>query len=282
MKKIVKVFIGTALMLVAVSCKSPEASSIEFEIREGRIFIPVEVSGENYHFIYDTGASGYGRIDSALVEEYSQIHVVGKESNFDGVNYSTINQVEVKTISAGNVTHNNISMLSRNYNRRNDSIAIPGIIGKEFFSDYLITIDYPNQRIHLKDGELSSDDEHVIDYTDEMFVDIEIGGNTYTAKIDTGSSLALHIPLKLKNQITITDLKKQGTGRRANTVFDLYSGHVQEPIRLAGNQINDAKFLFSNQANIINIGMGILKDFKVSLDMDNELVRLERPLTMPQ
>lgn len=275
-----KIIILLTVSFIINSCKPElEREIIPFELKDNRIFINARVQDDDYRFMYDTGASGYGRIDSQLVSRFKGIEIVGQESNYDGVNYSKINRVQVDKISVGNVIHSDIEMLSRNYNSGLDSLQIPGIIGKEFFQNYLVTIDYPEKQIVLEDRSLEEYSPHVIPFSGEMMVDIIIGRKKYPAKIDTGSSLSLHIPLMYKDDFEIANLEFKAIGRRANTEFNLYSGNILEPIILADQKVGGSSYLFSKKAKIINIGMGILKDYRITIDFTNNLIRLIKPET---
>ncbi len=248
--------------------------TIPFELKNNRIFINVDINRKEYPFIYDTGAYGFGRIDSTLTSSDSKVKIIGAQSNFDGVNYSDIDEVRVDYVNVGGVVRNNVEMLSRNYNRGRDSIAFHGIIGQEFFKNYLVTINFRDNVIQLEKGNLSLDEPNVLALKDGMGIEIKIGNKIFNGHIDTGSMLYLHMPMNLTKSIKTKKLSKSGTGRRANTEFYFYSGKVLDTIKIGDNIINGDKVLFSEKANSINIGIGLISEYNITFDFKNKYVKL--------
>ncbi|MDX1939812.1 MAG: aspartyl protease family protein [Saprospiraceae bacterium] len=249
---------------------------IPFEWNNDKIHFDVMVNGKGpFLFMFDTGASGEGRIDSALVAQLS-IPIIGQTGNSDGVNVNNVDVANVASMNVGHYERKQLELLSRNYNRNLRAGAKPtmGIIGRDFFEGYLITIDCKKQELIISKGNLEKSDPNTLAYDEPFRIPIQIGKVKTFGNMDTGSNVSMHLPLKLADSIATSELKKAGQGRRANTVFDFMGGTVQDNIILAGNQINNLEVLFSELAPEVNIGMQLLKNYVVTIDQKNQLIQM--------
>jgi len=256
--------------------KLVEPLVIPFEWNNDKIHFEVMVNGKGpFPFMFDTGASGEGRIDSALVAQLS-IPIVGQTGNSDGVNVNNVDVANVASIEIGHYKREQLELLSRNYNRnpRAGVKPIMGIIGESFFEAYLITIDCKKQELTISKGNLEKSDPNTLAYDEPFRIPIQIGEVKTFGNMDTGSNVSLHLPLKLADSIATSELKKAGQGRRANTVFDFMGGTIQDNIILANNQIKNLEVVFSELAPEVNIGMQLLKNYVITIDRKNQLIQI--------
>lgn len=256
------------------NCKS--RFEIPFETENGRAYVQVLVNGKPYRFLFDTGAWGFGRIDSSLVKQL-KLPVTGTSENFDGVNTSDINNVKVKNLHLAGLKAENVIMLSRSYNRPGQkSRFVYGIIGREFWKNYLLTIDNKRKRLIFSDTSLSETDKNTVSYKEPFIIPFQIGNTQLHGNVDTGSSLVMHLPFGYTKRFKVFDLLKDGEGRRANTTFTLWKGTFVDEIIIAGNIEKNLEVRFSELAEDINIGMGLLQNYNISIDQKNRLIKLQR------
>lgn len=248
---------------------------VPFEVENSRMYVHGLINDRPYRFMFDTGASGYGRIDSAVVESLN-LAITGKSENFDGVNRSSINNVKVKSIKFAGIQLENVTLLSRNYNRNQNNKILHGIIGQDFWKDYLLEIDNKRQKLIFSKKSLSKDDPNTIAYEDHFVIPIQIGEIKAHAAIDTGSTLAMHIPLDFAQKLNVSKLTEAGTARRAYTTFTFWKGTIFDEIKIAGNTEKNLEVTFSKAARRINIGMGFLKNYNIAIDQKNGLITLEK------
>jgi hypothetical protein len=245
-----------------------------FESESGRVFVNVRVNGEGpFRFMIDLGASGNGRIDERLAAQLA-LRSVGTARNSDGVNVATVAVVEVAELAFGPIVMDNLQLPSRDYNRSARSAPLMGILGQAFFSDHLLTIDYPNQRLLISEERLVPGDPHVVAYEGALRIPLTIGAVETTGGIDTGSSLVMHVPRRYASLVRTSRLEIVGEGRRANTTFELYRGTILEPITIAGSVHERVTVRFSDPVNEINIGSGFLSRFVVRVDQRQRLIEL--------
>lgn len=245
-----------------------------FEIVGGRIYVQVMVNGAGpYRFMFDTGASGMGRADTSLVRELS-IPIAGTTTNSDGVNTSTIDVVHLRSLSLGGMTRTDVEVLSRDYGRDHESVRISGIIGREFFADGLLVIDYPARMLLFTRASLRRGDPGVLAYRDNFHVPVTIGNETVEGSIDTGSNLTMHVPRSVYDRISADPLAPAGEGRRANTVFQLYSTRLHGPVRIGALSASGVQAMVSDRAPRLNIGAGFLQNYALAFDQRRQLVAL--------
>jgi Aspartyl protease len=259
------------------AARSSAVMRVPFEIVGGRIYLQVRVNGAGpYRFMFDTGASGMGRADTSLVDELS-IPVAGTTTNSDGVNTTTINVVRLQSISLGGMTRAAVEVLSRDYSRDHETVRISGIIGRDFFADGLLVIDYPARTLEFTRASLRAGDAGVVAYQGSFRVPVSIGAETVEGTLDTGSNLTMHLPRSLYDRIDADPLAPAGEGRRANTVFQLYSTRLNDPVRIGALSASGIQVMVSDLAPRLNIGAGLLKDYVLAFDQRSQLVALCQP-----
>lgn len=276
---IVFCFIG--LLPVEVEAQTTRSKiKIPFELMHGRIYVEAFVNEQgSFRFLVDTGASGMGRADVRVVKKLG-LPVTGTATNSDTVNTATVSTVAIKSLRVGKLTRPNVEVYSRDYNLR----AAPGaklqmgIIGREFFSDYLLQIDYKKKEILLSKGYLKESASQNLRYNQDepLVVPLRIGQFDTVGLIDTGSNVEMHLPLSWAEKLDIKSLKEAGEGRRANTVFKMFSAELPVTVNVGGNRIIGIDARFSALANRIHIGGSFLakNGCVVTVDQTNRLVKM--------
>lgn len=280
-----KDFIQNHLFFLLLSLLSSVASAqsfykeVPFEVEGSKMYIEVFINDKPYRFLLDTGASGYGRIDSALVEELN-IPITGTDSIWDGTNTSVIDKVSVDKISFAGITHENATLLSRNFNRnpRKDKKRNYGLIGNRFWQEYVMEVDYKQKKIIFSDIPLSKEDKNTISYTNSttFIIPFKVGELEVEGYIDTGSPFTILFPTKYTEKINVSELKEAGTARSANTTFTYSLGTILDNVSIAGNDVSDFTGVFSDIVGHVNIGMHFLKSFNFKIDQKNQLFKLKR------
>jgi hypothetical protein len=151
---------------MGVQARPGTSSTVPFELYRGHIYVNAFVNGKGpYRFIFDTGASGMGRADQRLVSELS-LRSVGQEENSDHINSAPILIVAADRLRMGTLERTHVRLLSRDYNlhRKPGEAPVMGIIGRDFFKDRVLTIDYPARTISFTGGRLRAGDPGVVAY----------------------------------------------------------------------------------------------------------------------
>ncbi|HEX8619880.1 MAG TPA: aspartyl protease family protein [Thermoanaerobaculia bacterium] len=253
--------------------------NMPFELTQSRIYVDAFVNGQGpFRFMVDTGADGVGRVDVRVVEQLG-LQVVGSAMNSDNVNAASVQVVRVDELRIGGLVRRAVEVLSRDYNTRLAAGAKPlmGIIGREFFTDPAVTFDYVRAALSVSAEHLRPDSPDVVSYEQPFELPLKIGQHDGVGHLDTGSTLDMHFPLAWATKLGIRDaLQPAGEGRRANTVFQLFSAKLPVPVVLAANRVDDVDARFSESATRIHIGGRFLhrNNCVVTIDQQRKLVRV--------
>src|SRR3954468_8284709 len=165
---------------------STKSFSMPFEFYKGHIYVAAYVNGKGpYRFVFDTGASGLGRADKRLVAALS-LQTVGQEQNSDGINVAPIAIVAADSLRLGDLARRNIKLAARDYNlhRKPNEAPVMGIIGRDFFKDRLLTIDYPKRRLSFTTGRLRPGDRGAVRYKPSFAIPVCFAIGCYEGKVD--------------------------------------------------------------------------------------------------
>lgn len=183
--------------------------SVPFRTVDGRIYVEARVDGEGpFTFAVDTGASGMGRADAGLVARLGLlVHGTGEAS--DGVASATVDTVKLASLDIGGFVRRDLEVITRDYaSRMAPEARFDGIVGREYFADGLLVIDYPSHRLTFTRGAgLARGMDGVLGYERAFRVPVGIGGVTAEGNLDTGANVAFVLPKPL--------FERTGGGRRA-------------------------------------------------------------------
>lgn len=125
-------------------------TEIQFEYVSNKIIIPVEIKGEKYKFILDTGASNmisneiFNLINPKVVKKISVKDASGRKD--------TLKAVELNKIILGNVRFNKTDAFVYNFSSSPlKCFNIDGIIGSNLFEKSILQIDLGKKNITLTD-----------------------------------------------------------------------------------------------------------------------------------
>ncbi len=264
------------LFIISQNCLAakPFQREVSFEVENGKMYVQVLISMKPYRFLFDTGASGYGRIDSALVSEL-KLPITGTSLNSDGTNTSTINNVRVYNISFAGIEFKRITLYSRNYNRGNAKI-VHGVIGRAYWKDYLLEIDYRNKKMVFSDRSLKRIERNTLSYDRPFVIPFKVGENEVRGHIDTGSPFTILFPMEYAKKGNVSELERAGSARSANTNFIFWKASFYDDIQVANNVEKNLEAVFSDVITHVNIGMGFLQNYHISIDQQKKLLRLKK------
>lgn len=262
------------LCLVVNSYSQNKDEFHDFVLDNNRPLIKVEVNGKPFNFMLDIGASGIGRIDERIVKEMN-LKTVGFQDNSDGINTTQLPLIGIDSLKFGSIEMKNIELMSRDYNRTKRETLTDGIIGREFFEKYLLTIDYPNKKVSFSQNSLNPKSKNVLRYERPFVVKGKIGKTEYEFHLDSGSNLDFHFPKKIIEKLRFEDTGEVTTARRANTEFKLHGAIIKENFQLAKVKLKTFKAYYSEPQTWINVGGETLKSRKLTIDQKNKCLKVE-------
>jgi predicted aspartyl protease len=242
------------------------------------LFIKVFINDKGpYNFVYDTGASGIGRVDERIVKELN-LPVIDSTKNYDGSgNFKMVPVIGVDEVRVGEKIVKNVTLLSRNYNVNpaKDKLLTDGIIGRDFFADYLLTIDGPNQILTFSSDSLDRLADGVLTYQQPFVVKGKVGKIDTHFHIDTGSNLSMHFPKTVIEKLRYTDTARKSIARKANSEYIIQETVLHEKLLLSLVKAENLLLNYSEKATYINVGMKFLKNYKLIIDQKNRLLKIE-------
>ena len=253
---------------------APAIDTITFTLVGGRPHVQVYVNGRGpFAFAIDTGAEGIGRADSLLVDALA-LAVVGSREMSDGVTTRDQVTVRVDSLRFGSVTLRAVELPSRRYGYRSVGDApLMGILGRGFFADHTLTIDYARSEIRVSSERLDAADAHTVAYERPFRVPLRLGDQDRVANVDTGFNEGLHVPLADTVHLHVTDFVA-GAGSTTQNRLVVHRGRVTTPIVVAGNRIDPLEVAFTDRIPDLMIGYDVLRAFVVSFDQRSRLVRM--------
>lgn len=253
---------------------------IPFDVVDGRIYVQARVNGRGpFKFAVDTGASGWGRADAGLVAAL-RIEQGESTTNFDGVQATRVATVRLDSLELGGLIRNRLDVITRDYaSQMSSEAAFSGIIGRKFFSDGLLVIDYPARMLSFsRKQSLSPGDEHVVRYERAFRVPVSIGDVQVEGNIDTGADVAFVLPKALFDRVSRAPLESAGFGQLPNTRIATGRAVVHGPFRISGASLSDVGIRVSDRYPELLVGAHALRHFVVMMDQRSRSIALCDPL----
>ncbi len=175
--------------------------TIDIEVENGLIFVPIQIGGNTYRFLLDSGAPF--SISKELQNSFnykviSKGHIVDSDTNRKKVNY-----VQVDTIHIGSIPFINQTAFEGDFksNPILECLEIDGIIGSNLMRYCNWTIDQSREKITLSNAVIHEtlEESKVVSFqTDDQYnilVSLGIGASTVkNLKVDYGSNGPIGLP----------------------------------------------------------------------------------------
>lgn len=161
-----------------------------------------------------------------------------------------------------------------------------GALGLMLFRDVLLTIDFPNNRLIMEQGELPEPNgkdvvEMRLDHAGHAFVPIHVGTRQNWAMIDTGFSSGLAVPTWEARRFPGT------SGAVTGDMVTTWHGNVRaqtarltEPLRV-GEQVFLRPVVDLGISQQVVLGIDYLQHFAVTIDQRNRRARFARAAAAP-
>ncbi len=247
---------------------------VPFETVDGRIYIPVRVNGRGpFRFAVDTGASGMARADTSLVASLG-LSMHGTTTTSDGVNDASVETTRLDSLELGDVVRRDLDVIARDYNSRNAAqAAFSGIIGREFFSDGLLVIDYPRRTLSFsRSARLPMAGKNVLGYERAFRIPVSIGELQAVGQLDTGANISFVLPQAMYQKVAADRLEQAGRAQLTNGQIDTQRATVHGPFRIGEVSMSDVAVRVSAQYPELLVGAHALQDAVVLIDQRSKSV----------
>jgi CubicO group peptidase (beta-lactamase class C family) len=261
------------------------AAGVDVEMKRSGFqpVISVMVNGQGpFRFAIDTGAGGTLRADSALVAKLG-LPVVGQVRGGDpsGKNSLMMDLVEVQSLEIGGARFEGLTAAVRNYNERRMGDPVDGILGFALFSDCLLTLDYPGNRVKLERGSLPAANGRDVLAFDMgrgiPSVKLQVDSLWVDADVDAGSMGGFSLPASYAARLPLAEPPRVvGRARTVSNEFEITAAPLKGAVHLGSYEFNGATISFQPVFPMANVGSQVLRDFAVTFDLKNKRMRLKR------
>jgi CubicO group peptidase (beta-lactamase class C family) len=234
-------------------------------------------------FEIDTGAAGTARLDSALAHRLG-LATVGEVLAGDpsGQNARSVPVVRIDSIELGGARFSGLTAAVRDYRSLGRPETVDGILGFAFFSDCLLTLDYPGARVRLSHGALPvAEGREVLDFRSPRgvpSVTLRVAGQEMEADVDAGSQGGLALPETLAATLPLAGpLEVVGRARTTSNTFEIKAAPLAGDVQIGGLTLSRPRLEFQPLFPQANIGSRVLRDLVVTFDLRNRRLRLRRP-----
>jgi len=229
--------------------------SIPFRTVDGRIYIEARVDGQGpFVFAVDTGASGMARADARLVARLASLDLAG-------------------------LVRRDLEVITRDYaSRLSAEAGFDGIVGRDFFGDGLLIIDYPSRMLRFtRKAGLARGAPGVLAYERAFRVPATIGGIAAEANLDTGANVAFVLPKALFDRVGGGPVAAASEGRLTNSTVDTRRAMVAGPFRIGGAELSNVEVRVSENYPELLAGAHALQHFALLIDQRTKAVALCPP-----
>ena len=244
-------------------------------ISENRLYVTVHINGRGpYRFLLDTGLPDVGRIDYRVAKAL-QLNIVGYQENSDAIQVKRDILVAVNQLSVGAVTHSSLRLVASDFNTTPRSIPVDGIIGRDFFRDYLLTIDGPSRRLIVSRDRLDTHAKGVLSYPKPFVITGKAGQTNLYISLEMGSPFGFQFPTYLLAGLHYTNTAHKSIVTMANLTFETQEAMLTDALVLGAITVTGQMIYYSGKTHQISVGVDFLKEHILTIDQRNKLVRIE-------
>ncbi|MFW2351513.1 aspartyl protease family protein [Qipengyuania sp.] len=264
---------------LAVEAPSEALVSLPFRTIDGRIYLEAMVNGAGpYVFALDTGASGVGRADASLVEELT-LPPDGEDETSDGVSSAVVDRVRIASLALGALERHDVSLIARDYrSRMSAESAFSGILGREFFADGLLAIDFSAERLNFyRSREMRASQAGAMTYERAFRVPVTLGDFETTGNVDTGANVTLVLPGPVYDEVEGTTLTPAGDASLTNTRIASSKAQLAGPVQIGGARLEDVPVRVVVEYPEVLVGAHALQDHVLLIDQRHKTLALCPP-----
>lgn len=252
---------------------------VPIELIDGRVYVQARVNGRGpFRFAVDTGASGMGRADASLVAAL-HLPLSGKQLNSDGVHVASADTTRLASLELGGFVRRDMEVIIRDYSSRKPAgQRFSGIIGREFFDDGLLVIDYPGKTlVYSTKASIAPEARNSIGYERPFRVPVSIDGVQTTGHLDTGANVTAVLPASLYQRVSAAPLQAAAKGQLSNGDIETSRTTLTGPVRIGSASLSHVDVRVSAKFPELLIGAHVLQRYVLAIDQRSRRVALCEP-----
>ena len=265
--------------------------TLSFENKRGYVIVPVQIDGNNYDFLLDTGAPN---VLSKELADQLKLKQAFKEKIIDSSGDSDdLSFVRIPKLKLGKVEFKNTGAVIADLNA-NETIAcfeIDGILGNNLMQKLVWQIDYKKQVVRFTDNigllHLPDTDLQVIPFytfspnatpiTPVVINELDF----YGIEVDFGSNGNLVVPRLLLDRVDTSKVPMiESYGSNSLGLFNQLKidtiNHVCVPdLEIGDVTLKNEVVAFTSNNSGWTLGTGFFKNYRTTIDWENRQIILE-------
>ena len=219
-----------------------------------------------------------GRADASLVQALG-LPMTGQALNSDGVRTAASDTTRLGSLELGGLARHDLEVISRDYGARLPvAQRFHGIIGRDFFADGMLVIDYPNRMLAFTTAVgIPQGAPDSVGYERPFRVPVSIGGVHATGHLDSGANVAAVFPVSLYQRVAATPLQAAANGRLGNGDIQTSRAIVKGPLLIGGASLSNLDVRVSAEFPELLIGAHVLQRYVLAIDQRSRRVALCGP-----
>ncbi len=195
----------------------------------------------------------------------------------------TLDTVLIPELRLGGVVFKDVPALVDDYSwvSSPEGEQIEGLLGYPLFNELLLELDYPNQEVLLRRGELAADAPDVLSHPTLRIrpdLPIRIGDLDIVAGLDSGARSGLMLAPEFIDQLELkAPPKKAGRAKTVYSEADILAAQLTLPLQLPGDALANVPVAFCEVFGKPLIGNDVLQRYSVTFDQVHGRVRFSKP-----
>jgi hypothetical protein len=274
-------FVFSQKSIVKTNIKNNTSYEIPFTLDRHLIVLKVKFGKDtntSYDLIFDTGTPGLYLQDSFIfkqgfkkISEMTEISIEGKD----------MGKRDIVVVDKINIS--NFILKTTAVKMPSEELFSPkavGIIGLSAFNGYIVTIDYTNQLMKLKKGNLKNEKNLLkLNANSILEANIIVNNQTIPAHFDCGAPTFISIPESFVEKCNIQFKNKPKLLGRAQTpgsVFDILTAQLVGNMKIGNLDLENPQLeMVTAKFPAINIGYQFFKQHRVRIDNLNKLMQID-------
>lgn len=266
------------------------ATTIPFELIDGKIFIPVDIKKQKHYFLFDTGAFTIisselkGKINekkSSIIFEASDAHNVKSKMDVFSTNDLVVSDLKFKNV---NFSFTDVSWMTGRACKK-----ISGILGANMMKGKIWRIDFKTKTISVFDKSLTNSPTSVtIPFSEDNFTSVprvkgKIRNKDAEFIFDSGSGMGITLSQNLYNSIKDSDFLTF-EGLLSQGLNSVNKGERQvDLMEIEFNKTNLKNQIIDSSSDPLNlIGIRFIENYLVDLDFINNNIILNSTDKTPE
>jgi hypothetical protein len=245
--------------------------------------VDVKINGKGpYRLFLDTGAQG-SVLDQGLADELKLPVVGAARVSSPGGKGLAAKQVRLDQVEVGDAVLSEVPAVAFDrafLDRGKDTPR--GVLSANMFPGFLVTLDYPQSRLLVRQGELPpADGARVFAYDADRplpEIPLSVAGQKLNIHLDSGAPGGITLPLELADRLPLASTPVEiGRGQRVDQDVVIWGAKLNGKVKVGQYVLENPDLRFQDIRNVPGqLGYEFLKPFAVTLDSNNHRIQLEQ------